>query len=177
MWGFNGNSGDQSSAGKHLGTGPLLTRQALVRSKNAYREAKKSALDRLPPVASALLHMNVGELERNLLRIEGGPYDLVSGHRGGWVSRLRRRIARPPFQPGLTSWISFPGFEDHPGQVPFRALLCQRVRRQRNWDRCALELKEGLAHLVGDIRRRLCRCLGRSAVHLDRRFCPGPGAL
>ena len=91
MWGFNGNSGDQSSAGKYLGTGPLLTRQALVRSKNAYREAKKSALDRLPPVASALLHMNDGELEQNLLRIEGGPYDLVSGQSGGWIIRLRRR--------------------------------------------------------------------------------------
>ena len=89
MRSFNGNSGDQPSAGKYLGTGPLLTRQALVRSKNAYREAKKSALDRLPPVASALLHMNVGELGRNLLRIEGGPYDLVSGHRGGWIYRLR----------------------------------------------------------------------------------------
>jgi hypothetical protein len=62
MRSFNGNSGYQSSAGKYLGTGPLLTRQALVRRKNAYREAKKSALDWLPPVASALLHMNDGEL-------------------------------------------------------------------------------------------------------------------
>ncbi len=29
------------------------------------------------------------------------------------------------------------------------------VRRQRNWDRWAPELKEALAHLVGDFRQRL----------------------
>jgi DNA invertase Pin-like site-specific DNA recombinase len=39
-----------------------------------------------------------------------------------------------------------------------RAQILERshrgVRRQRNWDRWALEFKESLAHLVGDIRQR-----------------------